>query len=546
MIKKFLGYYYKKILRYFETNKQAKILVAGLMSLVFIAIAVGIFYVSKRGLEITQAQDDKFMLQAVPLYIYEIFLLITGFLTFVSTIIFGLFSFFKGDRDAWIIASPQFRHIFDINFLRSILHSGWPIIILAVPAIIAIGQVFSFSILEFVLSFLIVLVFSFLVSTVAITLILAISLLLKALNLKKFHILSSLTGIFTGAIGVLIWQRLINNNLKQLFQTQIITQPTLDLMKANFAIFPSHFPAMTVFNLQQGKLITALEYSIVAIIILILLLAILQLIKTRYLYLWQTFQEGAFEAKTQKSDTPSTFLRLFPKSPEQVISKKELLFTLRSPKNLLWFLFLSILLFAQIGAINLLKDNSAADIFTQGVMPAIQIGIVLFFVSAFILKFVFPSFSQESDTGWIIGSAPINLKTIFVSKYRFYSVIISMLGVIAIFFYLIPMNINLDLSLTLLIIILISILSLTMLGLSLGTIFMSFQTKDPQTLSTSSPGIAFMLSSLSYTLIIAYLLYLYISTNQYWPILAFLILSLAIFFLSKYFSLKSLKHLEFY
>jgi hypothetical protein len=179
-------------------------------------------------------------------------------------------------------------------------------------------------------------------------------------------------------------------------------------------------------------------------------------------------------------------------------------------------------------------------------MIAVQLAIVLFFITAFIIRFVFPSFSQESDTSWITGSAPIKMSKIFYSKYKIFSLVLILLGVLSLFLYIIPLQVGLYLAITLNIVTLIAILTLTMLGLALGAIYINFESNDPNELSTSASGISFMVSALAYIAIGTYLFYLSISSNTYLPLLLFAIISLTIILFFKRLAIKALSKMEYY
>ncbi len=546
MIKEIFHYYSIRGRRYFEENKLVRLVVAGLMLVIIFLIALGIFILSKQGLEFTQIEDD-FMAQALPLYLYQIFLLITGFLIFISTTIFGLVNFFKTSKDLWIMASPQYLKIFWVNILRAIISYSWPIVIIIIPLIIAAGQIFNFSWLAFSLALFAVVLFATICSLLAILLLLIVASIITSLNLKNFKLLTTSLGVLTLFIAVFIWQKVVKMNLEQIFQVNEVFTPSLTPLENHFAAFPSHLPAMVVYYLQQNNLSMALEKTGIIILFILGIVLLLNLLKINFLKIWQTFQEGSFEAKNKLTTANNRGpLTSFPKSPEGVIYRKELFTSWRSAKNLLWFIFLSVLLFAQVGVISLLgKYSELGGLIIGDIVLAIQLSIILFFISAFILRFVFPSFSQESSTAWLIGSAPISLTKIFTTKYKFYSIVLLLVGIISLLIYVIPLGVNWGLAIGLLIIMAVAILTLNMLGLALGAIFINFKTNDPNELSTSAPGITFTLISLAYAGLGSYLLYLAINLSGYWPIIIFIIISAIIYQLSKEAALKSLKKLEF-
>ncbi len=552
MIRKFFTYYLKRIRRYFEENTKSRIMVAALMIGAVLLLSFGIYYLTKEGLLSTQEGDDPFMIKAVPLYIYQLFFLVTGFLIFVSSSIFGLFNFFKDDSDSWIIASSNFESLAWVKFLRALIDSSWPIIVLALPLLLAVQTVFSYPLWYFFLSLVSIIIFSLFVSGLAITIIFLLSLLFKTIKIKSFKVLAGSVGTICLLVGALVWSRVVSIDVAELFQVEEVIDPSLTFLKENFSIFPSHLPAMTIFEGQSGSFSNGLNYLGLLTSLSLLTLSVFSLLKEKFLYIWQSFQEGSFEAKTEtnkKKEGRVTVINM-PESKNGVIFKKELLVSLRSPKNLFWFSFLMILMLAQVGVVNLLEQyvgiGSSQHVAVAGLTPSLQIGVILFFISALILRFVFPALSQEGDTSWILGSAPIDFKEIFKVKYKFYGALLSLIGLIALAVYIVPLSATFEVAAVSIAVVLMGVLTLTMVGASLGSIFVNFKTNDPQKLSTSPPGIGFILISLTYSGLGAYLVYEIFSRENYYLLLIFLLLSIIIYKGLKRVALKSLERLEFY
>ncbi len=550
MFKEFLIYHYRKIRRYFDNNSRSKILVSVLMLAVIFLIALSVFEFSRRGLEFTQKEGDPFLLQAAPLYIYQIFLVIIGYLVFASTMIFGLINFFKGDRNYWIMASPKYNSLAVINLFKAMIDSSWPIIILAVPLIFAVKSVFELSILSFFIAIFSLIFFSLFVSLFSIVLILLISAIFQKIKINSFKYLAISVGLIAFLFGAIIWVRAFSISPQELFQVDQVDASTPEVIKSTFSVFPSHLSAMTIYGLQIEDVGSVIRNSsILGSLFLFLVIAFIFL-KSNFLKIWQSFQEQEFEAKPDRDlDKKRLLFKKIPNSPEGAIFRKELLFNLRSPANSLWLIFLMTLMLIQVGVVNLLGRHFGSAIGTgsvyENVLPILQLGVILFFINAFILRFVFPSFSQEGDTSWIIGSAPIDLKRIFMTKYKFFSIALTLLGLVAFSIYVIPLRPDYFNLLISIVMIVTSITTLTMIGLSLGTIFINFEENDPQKLSTSAPGIGFILASFTYIGVGAYSFHQILSQRNYLFLFFFLALSVLVCQLIKKIATESLDKLEF-
>lgn len=545
----FFSYQARKFIRYFQTNKTARIFTACLMFLILIGIFWGIYFISKKGLEFTQLEDDIFLNQIGPWYIYEIFLLLTGFLVFLSSTIFVVVNFFKTKRDNWIMASPKYSSLLWVNSLKAINSSAWAIIAISLPLLLAAGKIFSFSILSYFWAILTVVIFSLICSLAAVLFVMLLALLMRLTRLRNIKILKVLVFSAIGFGAVVIWRRVVYMSLEKVFQINNVIDPSLEVFSKYFSVFPSHFPAMVLFNLQEGNIISAFKYLFILILALVFLVFILKLLERKFLYIWQIFQEGSFEAKKEgKRRSWHVLKNSFPKTSQGVIYRKEILTSLRSSKNFLWFVFLATLLFAQVGVITLLdKYSSIGDGFVvSSGLIILQQSIVLFFITAFIVRFVFPSFSQEGKTSWIIASAPIKMSKIFLSKYKLFSLILVILGILSIFLYIIPLQLSFLLALILVAVIIVAILTLTMLGLALGVVYINFESNDPNELSTSAGGMIFMVSALAYIALTAYLLYLSLGNANYLFLVLYLLISLFLSIVLGRRALKSLDKLEFY
>jgi hypothetical protein len=100
----FMGHSWK---RYFSTRTAAKIITVIIFLLIIFGIAAGVFFGVRAGFTLMKAQA--YGSQTLPLYTYEVFFLVLGYLMFASAIISGLFIIFRADRNEWIAASPRFK-----------------------------------------------------------------------------------------------------------------------------------------------------------------------------------------------------------------------------------------------------------------------------------------------------------------------------------------------------------------------------------------------------------------------------------------------------
>jgi len=150
----------------------------------------------------------------------------------------------------------------------------------------------------------------------------------------------------------------------------------------------------------------------------------------------------------------------------------------------------------------------------------------IYFISAFVLRFVFPAFSSEKKSAWLLATAPINYSEIYWAKLVYFASLFTGLGLI-----IVTVNSSyfgasiLSYALSIVIFITAAV-AVIVYGLSLGAIFPNFETDDPAALSTSLPGLAFIIGSLAYGALGGLILYKTYSDGAVWWIIFFEMISM--------------------
>jgi len=534
-------YHWQRIIRYFKHRKTAKIITAALFVFIFILVAVAIFYLFKEGFQ-TFALDP-FLVEAMPLYVYELFLLLISALVFISALITAIFGLYKRERDLLIMVAPAYQGLPAYVFMRIFISAIWPLLLIALPALLAMLAVFKIGALSFIIALVAIVLLVAFVTGFALLVVLFFSWLLYKLpsltgkswlRVGSLAFLSSLI-VIAGLIAA--WRRtLAYSDLIALFGAENldIAQAYVDIIIQQFSIFPSHYGAMVLSLLQQGQMLNAIQALGWLLLLFIASLVLIRFLIVRFLPLWQVMQEGNFQPETVGSNKPHKaikFPKLF-KSQLGAIFEKEALVTIRSTRNLMWLGLLLVIWMMQTGLNFVLGKNIAQHatdaVFSVQTIEALQYMTVVFFISAFVLRFAFPSFSTEIKTAWIIGSAPVEYKKIFWAKFFFYSLIFVAIGLGVGWFNLSVLNLPVNASALLFFYFFLAIVFVNVLGLSLGAIYPNFETDDPQVLSTSLPGLGFMVISMLYGGLGAWLIYQSISFGFNIYSLAYIILSLLV------------------
>lgn len=552
----FFFYPFIRFSRYFKTRILAKTIVMILFSLLVGLIALGIFLLFRRGL--ISFLEDPLGRTALPFYMYELFLLVISYLIVLGGFVSGSLGFFRRGHDIWIMESPRFGILPLTITQRVFFVSLWPLLVIAVPGLIAVHMVLGLGIVGFSLAILsIVLLVAFLI----------FSLLVFILAFTKFLFLFSRSSsssfrmrgfgvvlmLVFAAISYIVWQSFTTIDVVAVLSSfdEETAALALQHVGAQFRIFPSHISATTLYALTQGETREAL-LGIGQLMGLTMIAALLLGYARRWhLALWQILQEGHLHAKTQlsKASTKATRFPRYFKGSLGALLEKEMLLITRSVRTMAWMGFLFFIWLLQTGANVVLvrtatRYNDVAEA-APAFIATFQLATLVFFISTFVLRFVFPAFSAERKEAWIIASAPLDFKRVFWVKLLFYTTILMGIAVLISLMNVFLLNISVGNLGFFFASVLFSTFYLVALGLGLGALFPNFETDDPEALSTSLPGLAFIALVAVYGGIGGFTFYTMLTAGSILPF--FLFVGGALLFLAGllFFVLRALRRFEF-
>lgn len=532
MLFNFISFELGKIRKYFKTGTVAKSIISAIFIGLFLAIGIGMYHFFTSSFRYINVEAEEAIKQALLLFLYELFLLVLAGISVFSTAITSLFNLFQSDRNNWILSSPGYRNFPQTIFIKSLFGTTIILISMFLPAFLSIATVYHLPISALILIFTSVLFFSVIINTLTL-----ISLILIAYT---YYVITSYVKVihftFKGLVALLIsitslllfsvWRIIKNIDLVELFKgRETDNLVTVSSMASHFTLMPTHPFAMEILNFQIGLQADAF-HNFSRLGIFALILTVVWFIISRLYYpLWQKLQDGASRDKEYSSSLfRNTSAYIFTGSLSTVLFKKEMLISSRNLKGVLWFFFLISVWFMQLAANILLNHNVQKyqdDINPRMVsLQMIQYIIAIYFISAFTLRFVFPSFSTERKTKWILGSAPVSFIKIFFSKYFFYTTFFIILGVVMNYINSFALHLTATHTVYLMILFVTVITFIVTFGLTLGALFPSTETDDPEVISTSMPGLFFTAIALIYGGISDGVLYLTLTqNNSLWLIL---------------------------
>lgn len=518
MMKLFIKFELEKIHKYFKTKTLAKSITSLLFIIVFSFVGLGIYGFFVTGFRFISIEAVEDIRLALTLFLYETFLLILSGIIVFSVLISGVFTLFRGDYNTWIMSSPGYKIIPKVVLIKSLLNSLLPSVIMFVPAVLAFNKVHSlgvFSLLSIILAVFLLLV---IVSTLTLLTLLLVSALYYKIS-KKF---SGVRFSFKGLIGVLIvligvcivslFKLVRSIDLVQVFRADSDSAVlSVQTISDHFVFLPTHPFALLLLNLQNANASSAFGNLLVLLALAALGGSLWWKVSYRFYPIWQKFQEVTSRATHSSYALKPSYTYLFTGTRTMALFKKETLVSSRNWKGILWFSFLMVLWFAQVGT-NIIIGNNIDRAQTGveqkvAILQALQFIIAIYFISSFSLRFVFPSFSVEKKTSWILSSAPLSFKKIFFGKYFFYTTFFTILGLMMSSINSSVLSIPFTFALYSMVLLITTIIFIVTLGLSLGALFPSLDTDDPEAVTTSMPGLFFTALALMYGAMSSLVLY---------------------------------------
>lgn len=536
MLNLFLTFELGKFVKYFTTKRSAKIITTSLFMLVFLFVGIGIYSFFVSGFMSINVGAEEDIRLALSLFLYELFLLVLSGLIIFSATVSIVFNLFRGDKNTWLLSSPSYSILPKIIFIRSLFASSLPLFVMFLPAVLALNKVYTLGAVAFATIMFSVFIVLLTLNSLTFFIVLFFSYIYYKLS-KKIKVLKFSFGGLVGIILVVlsglvffVWKVMTRVDLISLFKSnEVSPQVSVASMADHFIYIPTHPFAMEIIHWQMREQREAFSYLGILIVLGIVSLVLTRITRPFFYPLWQRFQEGSAGTKTVQGDKTlqQKTAYLFTGSKIVALFKKETLISSRNLKGVLWFSFLLCIWLMQIGANFILDHNIQRhehDITSKIItLQLIQYIIAIYFISSFTLRFAFPSFSTEKKTAWILGSAPTSFRRIFFGKYLFYSSFFVVVGILMNYVNSFVLNVPFSHALYSMMLFIAVIICIVTLGLSIGALFPSSETDDPEAITTSMPGLFFTALALLYGALSDFVLYLTLTEGRIGLIISFII-----------------------
>ncbi len=503
-----------RLRRFFQQQRLARVITATLFVGVLVGVGLALYAFFLSGLRFIN--EDPTVAPVVTYYAYELFIIVLALLTAGSSLVSAVFGLFRGRDDAWVLASPRYQILLVYRTWQVLIASLWPLVLLMLPFLLAVRQVFSLGIGGLLVAMLAVLLFTVLVVLVTVVLVLLLARLLAYLDPpggRQVPLFRQLTGaivflalLVTGVTWYWLKSR-VAHDFTTLVQLNDVSQG-LAYVTGRFELLPSHLPAAVLYVVHYGYPVWA-GASLVSIICIVgAAVCFLAAAAGWYLPLWQQMQEGVrgskADGRVERKVVASSFIGMLGhrQSTVRTLLAKERLLIYRDRQQMLWFGFLLFIWFIQTALVSALGSHGRiareAGSSVPQMVQALQFLLMSYFISTFVLRFVYPSFSLEARSAWIIASAPVDLKKLYTAKFLFFSTAFVVIGLAIGIFNSVLLGMPVITSGLIGVAFAVATVLLVSLGLALAAWYPNFESDDPQVLSTSLPALVFIFISFLY------------------------------------------------
>ncbi len=527
-----------KVLR----QRDARLAVVVAFGLVFAAVMVGEYVFFLRSFRAVATMG----VAGPPLTLYalEAFFVLVLVIGILSAVVTGSTIFFRRTENRLLLTTPvPLRAIFLLRSLETFGLTSWAFVVLATPALVALGVHYQRAAGFYVVTAL--LLGGFLVLTGALGTLLTMTFGRLLGHFRSRLGIVGLTVTLLAAGGVLVGRAVVPTraDFNTMFEPGLLNGTTIALhfVEDKFAGWPSHPFAAAVFGLATGQG-SQPDRALLLSLLLPVAAAVVGYGAGGALFrslIWSA-AEGVLLARPEGAAAPPAGWRRFPillRGPVGALLEKEVVTLARSPEELgrggffAFLLALYTLLFLRVPV----PDVAGTEDVTARLV-AFSLLATGYFLTTVALRFVFPALSLEGRTAWILFVSPIRLVTLFWARLALYS-LAGFLGLGAI---ALAGGIRLGLSPlgVALVAALLALLSLTIMtvALALGVCWPDFRGRSAESLATSAGGLLTTAVCLGYVAVcgwLGYRLVLALLTGAppghvAWPLVAAVALSLAV------------------
>lgn len=498
----------KKIIR---DREGARVAVMGAFGALFALVMVGeyvVFLLAFNGL----AREFGHGGPALTLYTLESFLVLVWLIGLTSFVVSGLWIFYRASDTPLLLATPlPLTTLYWLRATETFLLTSWAFVILGIPAFLALGVSAGSGGSYYLLALAVLVLFMVFTGGTGTLLTTLAGALFRGLRTRAAVLLVGV--VLLGGFAALIGRNVVpsTGDFTVIFEPGILngTPGSIKFIEGKFSFWPSHPFAITLYASGTGRPAGSGVASTALWLGPLLALAAAAF-PGRWLYrrTLPAVAEGlVFEsAETKAAPTGQFRFPRFFRGPVGSLIERDLLRLARSPRELGQAAFLLFLLALYIAFLFVapLREAGAKP---EALARLLLLNLVAagYFLTAFGLRFVFPSLSLEGQAAWVLFASPVRLFRLFLGKYALYSTLLLLVvGSIAL-----AGTLRLAPSPALVgafaFLLLLVTLTTVAVSLAFGVLWPNFRESNPESLATNAGGLATTFLCLGYVALIGWL-----------------------------------------
>lgn len=441
-----------------------------------------------------------------------------AFLTFLmililSNVITALSTFFLSEDLEFVVAAPvESETVYAARLIETIVDSSWMVALLAIPLLAAYGAVYAANPLYIPLAIGTLIPFLIIPAVLgsAVTL-----LLVNIFPARRTRDLLALIGLFAAAGVVTLFRFLRPERLMSPEEFSSLVDFVAVLRTPTSAWLPSEWASEALMTFLSGRF-EWFPFAFLWSTALMMLVLGAWLHRSWFDAGFTRSQEGAERREGKTRSRLLDRLLAGKDARTRVMLGKEIRVFFRDTTQWSQLILLGVLVAVYVYNISVLPlyTGEQVSFLLINAVSFLNLGLAGFVVAAIAARFVFPAMSIEGRMMWLMRSAPVDVRTIFWSKYR--------VGTYPLLLVALPLIVgtNLVLDATPFILILTSVtmigvtFALTSLALGLGALYPNYDTENVAEIPTSFGGLIFMMSAISYLAGVVIL--------EAWPVYAYL------------------------
>ncbi|MCX7956552.1 MAG: hypothetical protein N2643_01480 [Endomicrobia bacterium] len=414
---------------------------------------------------------------------------LTSFLMLIfSSLTVSFSTLYESEDINFLLSMPlKFNVIFLNKYILTIVRSSWMVLLLIIPFIIAFSSVKNFNTNEYIILIISMLLKVFISASVGIMISISLSYFFPSKKLKNIVL------VVLVIIGSTIYSLLRVSQPEKLLTPDRFSDLLnyLDFVSKPVAKELPSWWLTEIFNGLTGNDTKKVFYNFINLLLVSLI--ILLLVYKVFINLFFNSFFLISEKISVKKLNAAKFLKI--KNVFYSITLKEIKTFLREPIQ--WVQFVIIIALSMVYIFNISKLPLEIK-YVKMTVAFLNLGGIMFILTAIVLRFIFVQPSLEYRTFWLIKSLPINFRKIFITKFLVYLPVIFVPG----FFIVVVSNMVLGIDKVMLtisiVIVLISCIVLPSAGYSLGILFPKNDYKDIAQIETSFGGLMFIVLSMCY------------------------------------------------